>query len=216
MLHSVFEGIILGITVSISVGPAMLALLQTSIKHGIKTGIFLALGIFTSDLIVVICAYFGASHIVTNQDTHLIFGIIGGSILIIFGLFQSLRRVKMSEQVEAIQEIKVKKPGVFPYYFKGFVLNIANPFLWAFWITSVIAISSSYAGNKLAVLLFFSGTLGTVFSIDILKCILANKIKVNTNPYIKIWINRIVGFIFILFGIFVIINVLWKIPNPMK
>lgn len=216
MLHSVFEGIILGITVSISVGPAMLALLQTSIKNGIKTGIFLALGIFTSDLIVVICAYFGASHIVTNQDTHLIFGIIGGSILIIFGLFQSLRRVQLSEKVEAIQEIKVKKPGVFPYYFKGFILNIANPFLWAFWITSVIAISSSYAGNKLAVLLFFSGTLGTVLSIDILKCILANKIKVNTNPSLKLWINRIVGFIFILFGIFVIINVLWKIPNPLK
>ena len=158
MLHALFEGIILGITVSISLGPAMLALLQTSIKHGIKTGIFLALGIFTSDLIVVIGAYFGASQIVTNQDTHVIFGIIGGSILIIFGLFQGSRKVQLNEQVEAIQEIKVKKPGVIRYYFKGFVLNIANPFLWAFWITSVIAISSSYR-NKLDVLLFFSGTL---------------------------------------------------------
>jgi threonine/homoserine/homoserine lactone efflux protein len=216
VLHALFEGIILGITVSISVGPAMLALLQTSIKHGIKTGIFLALGIFTSDLIVVIGAYFGASQIVTNQDTHQIFGIIGGSVLIIFGLFQSLRRVQMNEQVEAINEIKIKKPGVLRYYFRGFVLNIANPFLWAFWITSVIAISSSYGGNKLAVVLFFSGTLGTVLSLDILKAILANKIKVNTNPYIKLWINRIVGLIFILFGIFVIINVLWKIPNPLK
>jgi threonine/homoserine/homoserine lactone efflux protein len=216
MLHSVFEGIILGITVSISVGPAMLALLQTSVKHGIKTGIFLALGIFTSDLIVVIGAYFGASQIVVNQDTHIIFGIIGGSILIIFGLFQSLRKVKMNEQVEAIQDINIKKPGVMRYYFRGFVLNIANPFLWAFWITSVVAITSSYSGNKLAVVLFFSGTLGTVLSIDILKSILANKIKVNTNPYIKIWINRIVGLIFILFGIFVIINVLWKILNPIE
>src|ERR1039457_135665 len=142
VLHALFEGIILGITVSISVGPAMLALLQTSIKHGIKTGIFLALGIFTSDLIVVIGAYFGASQIVTNQDTHQIFGVIGGSILIIFGIFQSTRRVQMNEQVEAINEIKIKKPGVFRYYFRGFVLNIANPFLWAFWITSVIAIRS--------------------------------------------------------------------------
>ena len=168
MLHAVFEGIILGITVSLSVGPAMLALLQTSIKHGIKTGIFLALGIFTSDLMVVIGAYFGASQIVVSPETHKIFGIIGGSVLIIFGLIQSIRRVKMTEQVEAIKEIKVKKPGVFRYYFRGFVLNIANPFLWAFWITSVIAISSSYSGNKPAVVLFFSGTLGTVLSIDIL------------------------------------------------
>ena len=55
-----------------------------------------------------------------------------------------------------------------------------------------------------------------VSSLDILKSILANKIKVGTNPYIKLWINRIVGLVFILFGIFVIINVVWKIPNPLK
>jgi len=216
LIHPFFEGILLGITVSISVGPALLALLQTSIKHGIKTGIFLALGIFTSDLIVVTGAYFGASQIVTNPSTHKLFGIIGGSILIVYGLFQIGRKVNMSEQVEAIKEIKVKKPGVLPYYFKGFLLNIANPFLWAFWLTSVIAISSSYRGNHLAVALFLSGTLGTVLATDILKCILANKIKITGNPYIKLWINRIVGIIFILFGIFVFVNALGVMPNPWK
>ncbi|MCX6249262.1 MAG: LysE family transporter [Bacteroidetes bacterium] len=216
MIHPFFEGILLGITVSVSLGPALLALLQTSVKHGIKTGIFFAIGIFTSDLIVVMVAYFGASQIVTNSSTHKLFGIIGGSILIIFGLFQISRKMQKSEQVKAIREIKVKNPGVLPYYFKGFLLNIANPFLWAFWLTSVIAISSSYRGNRLAIVLFLSGTLGTVLATDILKCILANKIKLTGNPYVKLWINRIVGIIFILFGVFVIINVMAVIPNPMK
>ena len=212
MFHPLFEGMILGLTVSISFGPALVALLQTSIKHGIKTGIFLALGIFTSDFLVVVGAYFGASQIVTNQSTHLIFGLIGGIVLIIFGLFSITRKVNLKEQVEVITEIKVKHPGVFPYYVKGFILNIANPGVWAFWITSVLAISSSYRGQKLAITLFFAGTLGTVLITDILKSILANKIKVAGNPYVKLWINRIVGTIFILFGIFVVINVLWKIP----
>ena len=212
MFHPLFEGIILGITVSISLGPALFALLQTSIKHGVKTGIFLALGIFSSDLIVVLGAYFGATQIITNPDTHIIFGIIGGAVLIIFGVFMMTRKVILTGQVEPIKEIKVKKPGVLPYYFKGFILNIANPFLWAFWLTSVIAISSSYRGNHLAIAMFFAGTLGTVLTTDILKCFLANKIKVANNPYVRLWINRIVGLIFLLFGIFVIVNVLWKIP----
>ena len=213
MFHPLFEGIILGITVAISLGPALVALLQTSIKHGIKTGIFLALGIFTSDLIVVFGAYFGASQIVTNPTTHVVFGLIGGFVLIIFGIVSITRRVNLNEQVEAINEIKVKRPGVFRYYAKGFILNIANPFLWAFWITSVLAISSSYRGQKLAIVLFFSGTLGTILLTDILKCILANKIKVANNPYVKLWINRIVGTIFVIFGIFVVVNVLWKFPG---
>jgi threonine/homoserine/homoserine lactone efflux protein len=212
MLHSVFQGIILGLTVSISLGPALMALIQTSIKHGIKTGIFLALGIFTSDLFVVIGAYFGASQIVTKNETQVIFGIIGGLVMIIFGLFSMLHKVNLNEQIEVVNEIRVKKPGVMRYYFKGFILNIANPFLWAFWITSVLAISSSYRGNHLLIILFFAGTLGTILITDILKCVLANKIKVAANPYVKLWLNRIVGAIFILFGIFVMVNVIWKIP----
>ena len=212
MFHPLFEGIILGITVAISLGPALLALIQTSIKHGIKTGIFLALGIFTSDLFVVFGAYFGASQIVTNPTTHLIFGLFGGLALIIFGIVSIAHKVNLNEQVEAINEIKVKRPGVFRYFFKGFILNIANPFLWAFWITSVLAITSSYRGQKLAIVLFFSGTLGTILLTDIMKAVLAHKIKVANNPHVKLWMNRIVGTIFVVFGIFVIINVLWKIP----
>jgi len=202
--------------VSISLGPALFALLQTSIKHGVKTGLFLVFGIFFSDVIVVFAAFFGASQIVTNNDTHVIFGLIGGSILVIFGLFSVTRRMKASDRVEAIQEIHVKHRGSLPYFFKGFFLNIANPFLWGFWITSVLAISSSYRGNHLAVILFFSGTLGTVLSTDIIKCLLANKIKVANHPYVRLWINRIVGVIFMVFGIFVIVNVLWKLPSPWK
>jgi threonine/homoserine/homoserine lactone efflux protein len=212
MFHALFQGIILGLTVSISLGPALMALIQTSIKHGIKTGIFLALGIFTSDLIVVVGAYFGASQIVTRNDTQIIFGIIGGLVLIIFGLYSLFHKVNLKEQVEVVSEIKVRRPGVMRYYFKGFILNMANPFLWAFWITSVLAISSTYRGNRLAIILFFAGTLATVLFTDILKCILANKIRVASNPYVRLWLNRIVGSIFILFGIFVVVNVLWKIP----
>ena len=212
MFHPLFEGIILGITVSISIGPALVALLQTSIKHGIKTGIFLALGIFTSDLIVVFGAYFGASQIITNPTNHIIFGLIGGIVLIIFGVFSIAKKVNLNEQVEAISEIKINRPSLIRYYFKGFILNMANPFLWGFWITSVLAISSSYRGNQLAIILFFSGTLGTILLTDITKSVLANKIKVASNPYVRLWMNRIVGAIFVIFGIFVVINVLWKFP----
>ena len=216
MIHPLFEGIILGLTVSLSIGPALVALLQTSIRHGVRMGIYLALGIFTSDLVVVLGAYFGATQIITDQHNHIAFGLIGGIILFIFGIVSLTRKVELTEKVEAVNEIRVKKENFIRYYLKGFLLNIANPFLWAFWLTSVLAISSTYRGYRLAISLFFAGTLGTVLTMDILKCILANKIRVTSNPFVKLWVNRIVGIIFVLFGILVIINTFWNIPSYLQ
>jgi threonine/homoserine/homoserine lactone efflux protein len=204
LLHPLFEGLILGITVAITLGPALIALLQTSIKHGIKTGIFLALGIFTSDLFLVVLAFFGVSEFITAPKFHLVFGIIGGILMISYGLFTFFRKIPKTESVEAISEIHVKRPGVIPYFFKGFFLNVANPSLWFFWIFWVVSINSTYGGDRKSVALFFAGALGMILTTDILKAVLANKIKVLGNPTVKIWINRIVGILFFIFGAFII------------
>lgn len=210
ILHPLFEGLILGITVAITLGPALVALLQTSIKHGIKTGIFLAFGIFTSDLFLVVLAFYGVSEIITAPKFHLIFGVIGGVLMISYGIYTVFRRIPKYEQVEAISEIHVKRPGALPYYFKGFILNVANPSLWFFWIFWVVSINSTYGGDKKSVAMFFAGALGMILATDILKSILANKIKVLGNPKVKLWINRIVGILFFIFGAFIISGTLME------
>jgi threonine/homoserine/homoserine lactone efflux protein len=204
ILHPLFEGIILGLTVAISLGPALFALLQTSIKHGVKTGIFLAAGIFMSDLTLVVGFYFGAASIVTDPRYHLVLGTVGGAVMFVFGVYSFFKKVPMTEQVEAIDEIKVNKKGRLPYFFKGFILNLANPFLWVFWITSMLAINATYGGNQKSVAMFFAGSLSVILMTDILKVVLANKIKVAGNPQVKLWMNRIVGLLFMILGAFVI------------
>ena len=204
ILHPLFEGVILGLTVAITLGPALFSLLQTSIKHGIKTGIFLAAGIFMSDLALVVGCFFGAAVIVTDSRYHLTLGLLGGIVMILFGVVTMLRRMPATEQVEVINEIRVRKKGLIPYFFKGFLLNIANPFLWVFWITSVLAINATYGGDQQQVALFFTGTLSIILATDILKVFLANKLKVTGNPMVKLWINRIVGVLFIIIGAFII------------
>lgn len=208
LLHPLFEGLILGITVAITLGPALVALLQTSIKHGVKTGIFLAMGIFTSDFFLVFLAFFGVSEIITAPKFHLAFGILGGILMISYGIYTVFRKIPKTEQVEVISEIHVKRPGVMPYYFKGFILNIANPSLWFFWIFWVVSINSTYGGDRKSVAMFFAGALGMILTTDILKCILANKIKILDNPQVKLWINRIVGILFFIFGAFIITGTL--------
>ena len=204
MIRPLVEGLFLGLSIAIIIGPAMIALIQTSIKHGVWRGIYLALGIFSSDLAIVVGCYFGASQILGSAQSHLILGIIGGCILIMFGIATLLRKVPEDEKVQAIKELKFKRTGFFGYYLKGFFLNLANPSIWFFWITSVVAINSSYGGNNIKVAFFFSGTLLMVLLTDILKSILANKIRSVISHQVKIWINRIAGILFLIIGIFVI------------
>ena len=199
-----FEGFFLGLTVAIIIGPAMIALIQTSIKYGIRHGVYLALGIFSSDLTIVVGSYFGAIQIITNPTNHLVIGIAGGCILLLFGFGTLVRKVQETETVEAIHIITVKKRGFFPYFFKGYFLNLANPSIWFFWITTVVAINSSYGGDKREVASFFIGTLFMVLMTDILKSVLADKIRTAISPQVKVWINRIVGILFLIIGLFII------------
>jgi threonine/homoserine/homoserine lactone efflux protein len=212
LLIPFFKGLVLGLTVAITLGPALFALLQTSIKHGVKIGIALAFGIFTSDLLIVVGAFFGVSEIVTDPSYRLVFGIVGGIVMTTFGILTFFKKIPKTEQVEVIAEISVKRPGITPYFFKGFILNIANPSLWFFWITCVLSISSTYSGpdKKKSVASFFIGALAMVLATDILKCILANQIKVLERPTVKLWINRIVGILFIIIGTFIIVGTVYE------
>ena len=206
-MHSLFEGIILGLTIAISIGPAFFALLDTSIKYGFLSGIYIALGIFISDLTLVFNSYLGASQIINNPRNHFILGLIGGVILIIFGIATFVRKVEKVHHIPQLGEVQIRKPWGIPFFLKGFFLNIANPMIWAFWITSMVAITSTYGADKRAIILFFGGTLLTVLATDMLKCRLANKINLDKKPHIRKWINRIVGIIFLAFGVFVILSV---------
>ena len=88
MIAPIWEGIILGLTLVIffGFGPALFALIQTSIHRGLWSGFLLAFGVFLSDLALVGLCFLGAVKIISRPENHVVFGIISGVILIIFGI----------------------------------------------------------------------------------------------------------------------------------
>ena len=207
-MHPFFEGIILGFTLAMLLGPALFALLQTSIHRGLKSGFFLAIGIFMSDIIVVIFTYMGAVQLLSNERNYILAGISGGIILILFGVYTFVHKVHIDENNNLIEAKKV--PGILTYMLKGFFLNVMNPFVWFFWISVMVGIGSNYGADKSALTSFFMGTLFTIFGTDLLKVFIANKIKHYLNPKVLILINRIVGILLAIFGLFLILRVIFK------
>jgi threonine/homoserine/homoserine lactone efflux protein len=206
-MHPFLQGIILGLTLSALLGPALFTLLQTSIHRGWRSGTFLAFGIFLSDVSVVYLALLGALQLINQKNNYIIVGVIGGSILIGFGIYTFLHKIHIDDDSKGIE---VRVPGPITYILKGFFLNIMNPFVWFFWISAMVGVSATLDGDKHAIMTFFIGTLLTVFGADVLKVFIAHKIKDHLNVNILVRVNHFVGIFLIGFGVFLIVRVFFK------
>lgn len=203
------QGILLGLTFAVLLGPAFFSLIQTSIHRGFKRGMLLAIGIFLSDLVALVLCYFGASQILgSDPRENIYFSIIGGIIMVIFGTYTFSRVVRNRSSNDTDDEDSTDKPSRFyVYIIKGFFLNALNPGMWFIWVTIVVSISANFGMNNRSILLFLSGVLGTIFATDLLKCFVSNQIKKFITPRIMTWMNRIVGIVLIGFGTYLVINV---------
>jgi threonine/homoserine/homoserine lactone efflux protein len=202
------QGILVGMTFAVLMGPGFFALIQTSIHRGFKSGVLLAFGIFISDLSALLLCYFGATQILgTDPRENFLFSIIGGIILVIFGTFTFGKKAQERSD-ENNGNIETDTPKPYIYVVKGFFLNAVNPGMWFIWITVVVSISANYGVNNRAILIFLAGVLSTILGTDILKCFVSNRIKKFLNVKVMIWMNRCVGIILIGFGTYLIINVL--------
>lgn len=203
------QGILLGLTFAVLLGPAFFALIQTSIHRGFNRGALLAMGIFLSDLVALLLCYFGASQILgSDPRQNAYFSIIGGIILVIFGTYTFTRIVRKGSTGEENKSGTIDGPSPFyVYIIKGFFLNALNPGMWFLWITIVVSVSAKFGVNNQSILLFLTGILGTIFVTDILKCFISNQIKRYITPATMTWMNRIVGIVLIGFGTYLVINV---------
>jgi len=215
-MSALLEGIALGFTLSLvfGFGPALFALIQTSIHRGFWSGALLAFGIFLSDLLLVGFGFIGAVKIFYKPHNQYLFGLLGGIVLIIFGIVTITRKVKIDRETGE-EKGPVNKPGPLTYILKGFFINITNPFVWIFWMGVVVGFTANYKGTLLSLVIFFAAALGTIFSFDLLKCFSAYKIKKYLQPHYITWINRVAGIGIVLFGIYLIIRTVFELGNGM-
>ncbi len=200
------EGTILGFSLAFlfGFGPAFFALIQTGIHRGFWSGVFLAFGIFLNDVLVVFLSLFGATSIFKDTENYQIMGIVGGVILIIFGIVTYFKKTKHDELEN--QDMEIKSPHPLIFVGKGFLLNAANPFVWIFWLSIVVGMTARFGADKTDLVIFFAGTLSVVITTDIIKTFAASRFKKFATPKFLIIINKIAGVAIGLFGIFLIIR----------
>ena len=210
MFRVFFEGVLWGLLVSITIGPAFFSIIQTGIDRGFKSAFYTSLGVMLCDAFIIVICYLGLTSLFQKPENKIYIGFVGGIILIIYGTYSYLKKPDILKR----RSPKYKTPPIntkqIKYVIKGFLLNIANPFIIIFWLTAVGFVSARTEDGKLInyVIVFFSGTLLTIFGTDLLKSFIGNKIKKYLRPRILLIINRIVGITLIIFGIILMIRVI--------
>lgn len=209
MIQTFFGGILLGLILSVTLGPAFFTIIQTSIDRGFRSAMLISVGVAISDIALIFISYFGLTAILQMGNNQIYIAIVGGIILIFFGIHTFNKKPEMLIRRSGNYKTPSGNPGFFTYVGKGFFLNFMNPFLWIFWFSAISGISQQTEPENLKsyMLTFFSGTLITVFFLDLLKSFIGFKIKKYLKLRTQYRINKAVGISLMAFGVFLLVRI---------
>jgi len=202
-MQYVIEGILFGLTLSILMGPIFIALTQSSIERGYQAGLAVGAGIWISDLLFIVLTYEFVNritHIINGEYFQLTMGIIGGVVLIAFGLYSVLSKLK------ELNPSKITGAKSYLQFFtKGFLINTINPFTFIFWISviSTYVLARDITGWESFA--FLGSILVVIIITDSLKVLLAQLLRKRLKGIHMLWINRVAGAALTVFGVLLII-----------
>jgi threonine/homoserine/homoserine lactone efflux protein len=206
MTDAILRGLLLGLTLAALIGPVFFALLQTSISKGFIAGLFLAIGISLSDFIYILLTNIFVNFLTKTVSFEFYLGVLGGFVLIIIGITTSLKK-PIEQEPNNNNSIGAKRSvGLI---LKGFILNFAHPGVLIFWVGVVSLVDTKWGFSTHEKTMMFGTTILTVFSTDLLKSYLSQKIKKWMTYGHLMWMNRIMGIVLIGFGIYLLIATFW-------
>ena len=198
MIQSLFEGVSMGLLLSLLIGPVFFALISSSMQHGFRYAAMLAFGILVSDSLYGFLTYFGVSFLANAALFEAILGYAGGLILIGFGISSLMKKQQEGSESGLQDPPQAKKRNAFA---KGFSINGINPFVLLFWISIASLVSLKDSWSRSQILAYYLGILLTVFGTDLLKAFVAKQLGRFVTPRLLGLLNKGVGVTLIFYGL---------------
>lgn len=200
MINAILYGLITGITLSFMLGPVFFSIIQNSIDNGFKSGIFISIGVISSDIILITLSHYNSNLIPKGGTTEIVVRIVGSGFLTLLGIFNMLKKsaVKFPHSL--------KKPPLL--FLKGFTLNIMNPANFFAWLSVATYLKNvaEYTFNQQ--LEYYITALCTVFLVELLISFGALFLKKILTPHILHVINIVLAIGLFLFAILLILPLL--------
>lgn len=197
MIESMLKGLTFGLLLSISVGPVLFSIIKQSLNGGHRGGVAFIIGVSISDISLVLVSNIFTQLFNSIRVYKTEVGIAGCIFLVSMGVyFLFFKKVKVNE--EGKQVFRFSKTDYAKIFFSGFLMNTLNPSVFIFWITTSTAVINHSVQHRIII---FATCLTWMLGSDILKVLLAGKIRNRLTPHNIHILNLINGIILIVFGI---------------
>lgn len=206
MTEAILKGFAISLLLIFSVGPVAFTILKQSINNGRGGGFSFVSGVWLSDILLVLLTNVFTEWVAELMDFKKVIGFTGSCLLIAMGiyyLFFKKIHIKEDENKIVITARTHAKLVV-----SGFFINTLNPALLLFWLTTATALAVTHTINQRIVI--FATCLTINSAADILKVILAGKLRSKLNEKNISLINKISGLILVLFGMVIIVGVFYS------
>jgi threonine/homoserine/homoserine lactone efflux protein len=204
VLEILLKGIILGLTVSMPLGPIGIIMINRTIKRGMLSGFFSGLGMASADTLLAILAGIGFTVIVSfiNKEMFII-SLIAGVIIIGVGL-----KVFLSNPVKDMRNREMANKSLWRDYYSVFVLSISNPYTIFIFVAffSGVHINGNVKPELVPFFLIpgvFVGAISWWFFLSYFVSRFKKKIRLR----LIVRINKVAGIVVIVIGIIVLLSV---------
>ena len=217
----VFHAFTIGLLLSLIPAPVFFVLLENSITKGIRSALAIDFGVMLSDFVYIVLSVLFVEQIntlLTGKNKEL-FDILGGLIFIVFGVINLIKKSKMHNGDQELEEVTEKyhlKESTDPkknfglMIAKGFLLNFANPLVIFYWLSVASVAKRESPDDSNGFLFLYLGIILTTFiAFDVIKIITAKKIRNLVTVKLLNLLNKFIGSVFIGFGLFFIFRVLF-------
>lgn len=203
MLAPILKGLLLGILLSISIGPVIFAIIKQSLTNGHKAGYAFVAGVSASDIsLLFICNFFTSLFTLVLNHKNLI-ALGGAGFLLLLGLYTLIIKKIRLENLSEDNEKNMRKRDFLGVFVSGYLMNTLNPSVFLFWFAWTAAIGNDAEESNSPIiykLMVFGACLLFVLVSDLVKVVLAGKLRPKLTATNLTWINRVSGIIILIFS----------------
>jgi threonine/homoserine/homoserine lactone efflux protein len=203
-IEILLKGILLGLAVSMPLGPIGIVLINRTLKRGMLSGFFSGLGLASADTLLAVLAALGFNVILSfiNQERFII-SIVTGLIIVGIGL-----KIFFSNPVKDLRNRERANKSLWRDYYSVFVLSISNPYTIFIFVAffSGFHIDGDVKPELVPFFLVpgvFIGTITWWFFLSYF----VSRFKKNIRLRVIVRVNKVAGIVVIVIGVIVLLSV---------
>lgn len=205
MFDDILAAIPFGIILAFTIGPVFFVLLETSATKGFKSALIFDCGVILADVLFIVVAFFSTNKLLEKIKDDPNFLIFGGVLLVAYGLISFIKTSKsFREIVREYHKVEIKK-GYGRLFLKGFLLNFINIGVLLGWVAFIV-LANTLTESKNGVFVFLSTILIVYFLVDLIKIVVAKKLKNRLTPRLIFKTKKIIALVILGFGVLLLVQ----------